>query len=65
MEVSGQFHVPAALSPGIIRPSIRGFHSRSERYGEEQKLLFLPGIEPRLLGRPGCNLIAGLTVKEN
>jgi hypothetical protein len=49
MEVSGQFHAPAALLPG---KSLRHLldrmgvpQSRPGRYGEE-KIVSLPGIEP-------------------
>jgi hypothetical protein len=62
--VSGQLHGPVALPPrGKSRRypldrRLRGPQSRCRRYGEEKHLLLLPGIEPRLLGRPARCLIA-------
>jgi hypothetical protein len=37
---------------------LQGFHNTSGCFGEELKLLPLPGKEPRFLGRPNPNLIA-------
>jgi hypothetical protein len=34
------------------------FQIRSARYGEVQNIFTMPGIEPRLLGRPARSLIA-------
>jgi hypothetical protein len=35
-----------------------GIQSQSGSYGEEKRLLSLPRIEPRLLGRPYCSIVA-------
>jgi hypothetical protein len=63
MEVSGQFHAPAALPPG--KQTASGTHCiggwsglrRSGRYGEET-VFPLAGIEPRLLGCPVRSAVA-------
>jgi hypothetical protein len=44
MEVSGQLHVPAALSP--LNRRLGGPQSRSESGGEEKNYQLPPGIEP-------------------
>jgi hypothetical protein len=63
MEVNSQLHAPAVLSLGyspryafyrrLGRPQ-----SWAGRYGEGKNLLPLPGIKPRLLGRPARSLVA-------
>jgi hypothetical protein len=54
MEVSGQFHAPAALSPGKILwyPldwRLGGAQSRSGRGGEEKNSQPLPELEPPII----------------
>jgi hypothetical protein len=54
MKMTGQLHAPASLHPGqqIPVPIIQdddmggGGQSRSERHGEENNLLSLPGSKP-------------------
>jgi hypothetical protein len=53
MEVSGQIHSPTTLPLFPLKPLFRRRNmsqSRSHRYGEENSLLSLLGIEARLLG---------------
>jgi hypothetical protein len=48
MDVSGQLHVPAALSPGKDPPSVHWLKSwvgPRAGLGEGEKILALPGIE--------------------
>jgi hypothetical protein len=53
MEVSGQLHAPAALSPRKEQTvPVDQEDGASLGATEELKSLPLPGIEPRLLGRP-------------
>lgn len=51
MEMSGRLHVPVALTPGKEPPSV--IHKRlaepqrqSGRFGEEENVVFVSGIEP-------------------
>jgi hypothetical protein len=51
MEVSGQLHAPAALSPGkepcySLDRRVGGLQSRSGRGGDEKNSQPAPGIEP-------------------
>jgi hypothetical protein len=62
MEMSGQFHDPAALPPGKqprypLYRGLGGPQSWSGRYKEENNLLPIPGIKSRLLGRPARSLV--------
>jgi hypothetical protein len=54
MEMSGQFHAPAALLPGKeplvpLDRSLDGPRRRSERGGEEKNSQPLPGLEPPII----------------
>jgi hypothetical protein len=59
MEVSCQLHPPASLllEKQSLVQGHGGPQSRFERFGEENNLLPLPDIEPRLLGRPVRSLV--------
>lgn len=47
MLASRHLHAPTALSPSVLPEwETRLAHSRSERFGEELNILFVPGIEP-------------------
>jgi hypothetical protein len=55
--VTGQFHAPAALTPGkqfpvSIDTRLEGPLNQSGHCGEEKNLLPLPGIKPQFLGCP-------------
>jgi hypothetical protein len=66
MEVNGQLHAPAALSPtkqpqvsnehGVCRPQ-----SRLDCFAYETNLLAPPGVEPRFLSRPACSFVTIVT----
>jgi hypothetical protein len=47
MEVSGQFHVPAALPLYPLARKLGGPQSQSGRCGKKKQYLPLPGIELR------------------
>jgi hypothetical protein len=54
MEVSGQLHAPAALTPGKspwhpLDKRLGGPQSQSGRGGEEKNLQSLPGLEPPII----------------
>jgi hypothetical protein len=57
MEVSGQLHAPAALSPGKdpLDRRLGGLQRRSRRGGEQKNSQSLPGLEPILKG--GSNVV--------
>jgi hypothetical protein len=64
MEVSGQLHAPASVSPGIsprypLHKRLRGPQSRTLWRKDES--FPLPGIEPRLISRPLHKLVAMMT----
>jgi hypothetical protein len=66
MEVSGQFHVPAALHPKKqprypLYKMLGESQGRSAPYGEQKILMPLPRIKPQLLGRPAFGLVTILT----
>jgi hypothetical protein len=67
MEMSGQFHAPAAFFPagnGLRYPFYRrlsGPWCRSGRWGEKKILLRLSGIKTQLPRHPAYNLVAILT----
>ena len=49
---SRHLHAPTDLSPSILTEwETRLAHSRSEHFGEELNILFVPGIEPWFVGR--------------
>jgi hypothetical protein len=59
MEVSGQLHAPAALSPG--NRCIRGcmvLRADLDVMEKRKYLLPLPGMEPRFLSRAAYNSVA-------
>ena len=54
MEVIGQLHVLTAFPPVKERPvpvvmRLGGSHRQSVHCGEDQNVMFLPGIEPMIL----------------
>jgi hypothetical protein len=49
MEVSGQFHAPAALHQYSLDRRLGGPQSRSERGDEEKNSQPLPGLEPPII----------------
>jgi hypothetical protein len=63
MDVNGQFHALAALTPresAIIihrRGWLDGHQTRAGCFGEEESSLSLRAIEPRILGSP-ANILA-------
>jgi len=73
MEVSGQFHAPAALPQGK-RPwypsdtKLGGPQSRSGRGGEEKNSQPLPGFEPSIIrpvgGREKCIQAIGRKIRK-
>jgi len=67
MQVCGQFHPPAALSPGKepcypLNLKLCELQSRCGYCGEEKNLLSLSGIEVRLLSRKASKLISVQTM---
>jgi hypothetical protein len=61
MEVSGQLHDPAVLSAKETNPvthCIVGWVGPRAGLDIVKIILLLPGIEPKLLGRPARSLVA-------
>jgi hypothetical protein len=59
MDVSGQFHAPAALPPQGKSPRYPlNSRGQSGLNGGEKNLLLVLGIEPRFLSRPSRRLVA-------
>jgi hypothetical protein len=54
MDVCGELHVPAALPstkepPVPINMRLLGFQNKSRKFGEEEDILPLPGIETNVM----------------
>ena len=63
IEVSGQFHAPAILPLGK-ESALEAWcvpESGLSAFENIKYLLFVPGIEPRFIGRPSSSLVSILT----